>query len=520
MNPLAALLANLSGSPTGQGSAAQQTGAPAGGGLFAALLDAANGTQPGLLGEFATDPSATAAGTQIPTIEDLTGLLGPEIEALIIPEDGTDTELAIDAETATATEAGLVIDPLLEGEGESATAPLPSEATSETDEAPTVPTDGAPGAAQTETPAGTIAGTDIAAQPAPPTSDGRKAAAPQVEPTITAPDAAPAQNQTGRDGVGNGVPRDGGPPGGQGLENADARVGHVAGHAAARGGQGQAGTDGAETPARPIGPTDADANASRLASEAGSDQRRVLPSAEQRPAQTSEARAADRLPIASDPDAAGREAQNFKADRPSASEPQNPVVLRTVANAATGQALIQLQEQPGSDASPLARGDGQTLAVQLRPAASNASPTPAPTPQVPVQGLAVHIAQQAQNGARRFDIRMDPPELGRIEVRLDVARDGQVTTHLVVERSETLDLLQRDARSLERALQDAGLNTSEDGMKFSLKDQGLAHGESQDADGEAAKGPGDPDDEAAPSHDEQSPPPDQYIATTGLDIRI
>ncbi len=92
-------------------------------------------------------------------------------------------------------------------------------------------------------------------------------------------------------------------------------------------------------------------------------------------------------------------------------------------------------------------------------------------PQLPLNSLAVNIAQQAQAGAKRFDIRLDPPELGRLEIRLDVARDGRATAHLVVERAETLDLLQRDARSLERALQNAGLETSKDGLTFSLKDQ-------------------------------------------------
>ena len=99
-----------------------------------------------------------------------------------------------------------------------------------------------------------------------------------------------------------------------------------------------------------------------------------------------------------------------------------------------------------------------------------------PTPQqdtdaVPLTGLSVEIAARAAEGKRRFDIRLDPPELGRIDVRLDVARDGHVTSRLVVERAETLDLLRRDAASLERALQQAGLRTDDAGLQFSLRDQ-------------------------------------------------
>jgi flagellar hook-length control protein FliK len=103
-------------------------------------------------------------------------------------------------------------------------------------------------------------------------------------------------------------------------------------------------------------------------------------------------------------------------------------------------------------------------AVELPP---NAAPADA---AVALAGLAVEIAARALGGKRRFEIRLDPPELGRIDVRLDVARDGQVTSRLVVERAETLDLLRRDAPALERALQSAGLKTDASGLEFSLRD--------------------------------------------------
>jgi flagellar hook-length control protein FliK len=95
-------------------------------------------------------------------------------------------------------------------------------------------------------------------------------------------------------------------------------------------------------------------------------------------------------------------------------------------------------------------------------------------PAVPIAGLAVEIAARAQAGQSRFEIRLDPPELGRIDVRLDIDSSGQVTSRLVVERADTLEHLRRDAAGLERALQDAGLKTGENGLQFSLRDQGFA----------------------------------------------
>jgi hypothetical protein len=89
---------------------------------------------------------------------------------------------------------------------------------------------------------------------------------------------------------------------------------------------------------------------------------------------------------------------------------------------------------------------------------------------LPLSGVAIEIAARAVDGERRFEIRLDPPELGRIDVRLDMGRDGSVSSRLIVERAETLDLLRRDAGNLERALQAAGLNTTGSGLEFSLRD--------------------------------------------------
>jgi flagellar hook-length control protein FliK len=110
----------------------------------------------------------------------------------------------------------------------------------------------------------------------------------------------------------------------------------------------------------------------------------------------------------------------------------------------------------------------------VSPAPANPAAPAAPAAQaavVSLSGVAIEIAGQALAGKNRFEIRLDPPELGRIEVRLDVDRYGQVTSSLIVDRSDTLDLLRRDSAGLERALQDAGLKTSDNGLQFSLRDQ-------------------------------------------------
>ncbi|CCE00533.1 putative flagellar hook length determination protein [Bradyrhizobium sp. STM 3809] len=97
--------------------------------------------------------------------------------------------------------------------------------------------------------------------------------------------------------------------------------------------------------------------------------------------------------------------------------------------------------------------------------------TAATAATVPLHGLAVEIAASALNGKSRFEIRLDPAELGRIDVRIDVDRNGQVTSHLRVEKPETLAMLQQTAPQLQQALQDAGLKSNNSGLQFSLRDQ-------------------------------------------------
>jgi chemotaxis protein MotD len=118
--------------------------------------------------------------------------------------------------------------------------------------------------------------------------------------------------------------------------------------------------------------------------------------------------------------------------------------------------------------------DRHLTAASAPTAAAATTASAATASAVPVEGLAVEIAARAQAGRNRFEIRLDPPELGRIDVRLDVDRSGHVTSRLIVERAETLDLLRRDAPELERALQQAGLKTSDNGLQFMLRDQAFA----------------------------------------------
>lgn len=114
-----------------------------------------------------------------------------------------------------------------------------------------------------------------------------------------------------------------------------------------------------------------------------------------------------------------------------------------------------------------------------QPAANNPAAPPAPPAhprwaapvQTPASQVGARLAAQAGDGSRSYDIQLDPANLGRVRVHLDVGKDGAVTASISADRSDTLMMLRSDARTLQQALQDAGLSTTAGSLEFSLSGQ-------------------------------------------------
>jgi len=88
--------------------------------------------------------------------------------------------------------------------------------------------------------------------------------------------------------------------------------------------------------------------------------------------------------------------------------------------------------------------------------------------------VAYEFARNVSDGLSRFQIHLNPAEMGRIDVKMEIDKNGALNARLVVERVETLDLLQRDVRALERALSQAGLDSNKTNLEFSLKQDSFA----------------------------------------------
>jgi flagellar hook-length control protein FliK len=159
-----------------------------------------------------------------------------------------------------------------------------------------------------------------------------------------------------------------------------------------------------------------------------------------------------------------------KDGQPAPTPEARPAQPQAGAAAATAPASPELEAPDGLTlGAPQAQTPTSGTSAAIRPEAALYQ---RPDAQINLPHIAAEISRHVQNGVSRFEIKLNPAELGRIDVRMEVDGSGNVVARLAVERSETLDLLQRDHRALERALADAGLDSAKTELEFSLQQQG------------------------------------------------
>ncbi|WP_375195293.1 flagellar hook-length control protein FliK [Sphingobium sp.] len=131
----------------------------------------------------------------------------------------------------------------------------------------------------------------------------------------------------------------------------------------------------------------------------------------------------------------------------------------------------------------------QTLApVTSRPPASPypaMAQTPATVPVVQAQpgrigaDIGVEIARAAKGERDDLLIRLDPRDMGRINVRLSFDRDGTLRAVMSADSPAALDMLRRESGDLNRALADAGIRSDAQSLRFDTRsgDQGQGAGQ-------------------------------------------
>ena len=91
-----------------------------------------------------------------------------------------------------------------------------------------------------------------------------------------------------------------------------------------------------------------------------------------------------------------------------------------------------------------------------------------------VDQVKVNITKSAIKGVDKIDISLKPEDLGHIEVKMQISKDGKLQAHIISSRPETMEMLQKEMQSLERAFADAGFEMDEGGLTFSFNDRDQA----------------------------------------------
>jgi flagellar hook-length control protein FliK len=195
---------------------------------------------------------------------------------------------------------------------------------------------------------------------------------------------------------------------------------------------------------------------------------------------------------------AGDNAPAPQADSPAAAapgtdSPADPAVPGAAAGRARPDATALTSPAPAPDAtalvapaaapaSPADMGVPATPSVTAvaprtvtaTPATGPAAPTPSAlaasseSPSPAQQAVSALVSLGGGQGSRQVTVRLDPPELGRLQIRLVQSKDGPAQVTVTAERSQTLDLLVRDQTRLSRALDQAGVPAEGRSVTFHL----------------------------------------------------
>jgi flagellar hook-length control protein FliK len=82
------------------------------------------------------------------------------------------------------------------------------------------------------------------------------------------------------------------------------------------------------------------------------------------------------------------------------------------------------------------------------------------------------IARQLVDGREQVTVRLTPPDMGRVDVRLSFDHDKGLRAIVATETPAAMDLLRRDMGDLNRALADAGVRTDANSFRFDSRHSG------------------------------------------------
>jgi flagellar hook-length control protein FliK len=193
----------------------------------------------------------------------------------------------------------------------------------------------------------------------------------------------------------------------------------------------------------------------------------------------------------------------------------SPVLANAAADAATatgaGKTAIEGSNQIGATGSTQGTADASKAKAPAAPPPARPVPPKELVPEIKAQ-----VIKALADGVERINIQMRPAQLGKIEIRLEIGQDGQLTASFTAENKDTLQMLQRDARDLHKGFQEAGLQTDSNSLTFNLRG---GQGEQQAGDGQRRSGQRGLPGQEVPA-DDKTTPENFSSRTSGVDISV
>lgn len=86
-----------------------------------------------------------------------------------------------------------------------------------------------------------------------------------------------------------------------------------------------------------------------------------------------------------------------------------------------------------------------------------------------VEQVKVNITKSAVKGVDKIDIQLKPEDLGHVQIKMQISKDGKLQAEIIASRQDTLEILQKEADSLQKAFSDAGFDTDGGSFSFSFR---------------------------------------------------
>jgi flagellar hook-length control protein FliK len=114
--------------------------------------------------------------------------------------------------------------------------------------------------------------------------------------------------------------------------------------------------------------------------------------------------------------------------------------------------------------APAAQAPAASAAAAAAPAGARGAPET-------VAALSAEIIKKAGDKATRFDVTLTPDNLGKVDVRIEIGRDGAMTASMKFDTVHAAQELRGKASELRQALADAGFTVSDNGLSFDVSSQ-------------------------------------------------